>query len=187
MKNAVNQEELCGDVAMTLIYFCSKEMDWTLPAEERLFLSAVVSSLVCFAKPSTHFIRLVSCYYDTDDRLNEDGQFFIDCGEYVWVRDIESHLYKALDDLDADIDMPHTICRVIDCVAEVLKLNFKNNQYISVLMTTLAKIKVDGNIFPVEERKNIERVTMSNIRNVSWGAEYLIEYLAKKTVNYLTT
>lgn len=54
-------------------------------------------------------------------------------------------------------------------------------------MTTLAKIKVDGNIFPVEERKNIERVTMSNIRNVSWGAEYLIEYLAKKTVNYLTT
>lgn len=72
---------------------------------------------------------------------------------------------------------------------DALKINFAKNQYRNVLMTAFAKIKRANNtlegVFPVEEKEYVEKTILPKISTASWGAEYLLEFLAEKTVNYL--
>lgn len=78
MEIKLNNQDVCGDVARVLIYFCAKNSNnWVLSAPEKTLLGAIVCSFSNITKPSCLYsVKLADWPNYGDDRLSEDGHFY---------------------------------------------------------------------------------------------------------------
>jgi len=175
------------ELASALIYFCAQKNNWILPANEKVFLTAIVRGLADIAE--IYYVEIAP-YSDTaGDRLSEDGQFYVSCGEYRWVNDIKDYLSKST--IFFEQSAPETVSNFWNCVREVLNLKFAKNEYANVLMGVFAEIKRRGIsdgffkvVFPQEEIVKIEESVIPKLAKLSLGTEYLLGVLAEKTVGH---
>jgi len=177
------------EVACALIYFCGKGNNWILPANEKVLLTAIVRGLADIAEIC--YVEIASHSNSTDDRLSEDGQFFVACGEYRWVNDIRDYTKRSIDAIK--YNAAHTVCDTLDCIKEILNLEFKKNKYFNAIMSAFAEIKWQHGLvygvltvnFPQEERVKVEESAIPKLSKLSWSAEYFLRVLAEKTATHL--